>query len=314
MDKAGPGPSAGLPPAANASKPHALHDWASVARTLRGRRLAVFLDYDGTLSKIVANPEEAVLTKDMRAVIQRLSHRFPTAIVTGRKIETIKNFVQLDEIFYAASHGFHLEGPDQLTRQVAEQHLPELQAFRDSISALVEDVAGCTVEDNTFCISVHYRNVQQENVASVNAAVDACVGRRKGLVRKSGRLVYEVRPDFDWDKGKAVAWMLQHVFLPDESMAGGGFNPKRPKRLEQGEASADSVGELSPSSELYPIYIGDDTTDEDVFRYFRSINQGLGVFVRSTEAKWSTAASYVVDSVEEVQEFLEHLSQLGEAN
>lgn len=64
--------------------PEAIHAAAG------GRQLALFLDYDGTLTPIVERPEAAVLGEDMRAVLRRLAARHPVAIVSGRDLAEVR--------------------------------------------------------------------------------------------------------------------------------------------------------------------------------------------------------------------------------
>ena len=78
---------------------------------MRNQQLAFFLDYDGTLTPIVENPSEAKLTEEARSVVRALAACHPTAIVSGRARATAQGLVQLDELYYAGSHGFDITGP-----------------------------------------------------------------------------------------------------------------------------------------------------------------------------------------------------------
>ena len=71
----------------------------------------VFLDYDGTLTPIVSDPDAATLSDHMRDAVGKLSDRATVAIVSGRAREKLRNFVQLPELYYAGSHGFDIDGP-----------------------------------------------------------------------------------------------------------------------------------------------------------------------------------------------------------
>ena len=75
------------------------------------KRVVVFLDYDGTLTPIVSNPDLAVMSEAMRGTVKRVAQTFPTAIITGRGRRKVEDFVQLDELFYAGSHGLDIKGP-----------------------------------------------------------------------------------------------------------------------------------------------------------------------------------------------------------
>lgn len=89
----------------------ALHNLRAIEERAEGRQLVFFLDYDGTLTPIVENPYEAVLSDQARSVVRALASRHPTAIVSGRARVTAQEFVQLDEVYYAGSHGFDITGP-----------------------------------------------------------------------------------------------------------------------------------------------------------------------------------------------------------
>ncbi|CAH9101513.1 unnamed protein product, partial [Cuscuta europaea] len=65
----------------------------------------MFLDYDGTLSSIVEDPDLAYMTNEMREALRNIAMHFPTAIVSGRCTEKVYDFVQLSQLYYAGSHG-----------------------------------------------------------------------------------------------------------------------------------------------------------------------------------------------------------------
>src|SRR5205823_14177431 len=74
-------------------------------------RVAVFLDYDGTLTPIVCHPEDAWLPESMRDVLRELGAQAPIAILSGRDLDDVRRRVDLDGIVYAGSHGFDIAGP-----------------------------------------------------------------------------------------------------------------------------------------------------------------------------------------------------------
>ena len=75
------------------------------------KRVLVFLDYDGTLTPIVCNPDEAFMSQSMRDTVRAVGETFPTAIISGRGRSKVESFVQLPELFYAGSHGLDIKGP-----------------------------------------------------------------------------------------------------------------------------------------------------------------------------------------------------------
>ena len=93
--------------------PHVLHgdDPGGIAPRLSGCR-AVFLDYDGTLTPIVARPELAVLSDDVRRCVERLSGSCPVTIVSGRDVSDVRQLVGIDRLGYVGSHGLDVVGPE----------------------------------------------------------------------------------------------------------------------------------------------------------------------------------------------------------
>ena len=112
-----PPPKPRMPPPPPRTAP--CSDWRElqsargIAQALRAgrRQLVVFLDYDGTLTPIVSDPDAATLSDHMRDAVGKLSDRATVAIVSGRAREKLRNFVQLPELYYAGSHGFDIDGP-----------------------------------------------------------------------------------------------------------------------------------------------------------------------------------------------------------
>jgi len=277
----------------NSNKPNALVVWPSLYAKLQGkktRQLAIFLDYDGTLTPIVDTPSKAVLASSMRKVIEALSFKYATAIVTGRKIETICKFVNLNSLYYAGSHGFDIRGVrNAKIKQVAANYRPFLQSCYQDLCERMKAFQGTLVEDNDFSISVHYRKADPDHVPAIEKIVDEQLVKYPKLVKKYGKKVFEVRPQIDWDKGKAVKWLLNSMFQNEKKK-------KKKKRKEK-------------NKEIIPIYLGDDVSDEDAFRELQSYDHSVSIHVKGT-TDLPTAATYVLNDTSEVETFLFKLTQL----
>ena len=238
----------------------------------RGDQLAVFLDYDGTLTAIVSDPKKALLSDSMRQTLQALVMRVSLAVLSGRDLDDIRKRVAIDAIVYGGSHGFDIAGPRGLRRQEATKFLPALDAAEKELREKLTGIAGAFIERKRFSIAAHYRNVKENDAFSVALAVDAVAARHRELRRMDGKKVHELLPDIDWDKGKAVLWLLEAL------------------ELERGK--------------VLPIYIGDDRTDEDAF----SALEKRGVTILVSEQPQVTAASYWLHNPEEVEEFLQKIT------
>src|SRR5258706_4562037 len=145
------------PNSPTAEIPSALNRLHEIAPT-RGRRLAVFLDYDGTLTPIVSHPAHAVLSDSTRQAVRTLAARMPVAILSGRDLDDIRRRVDVDGIVYAGSHGFDIAGPRGLRNQVATEFLPKLDMVEKELHEALDGIPGARVERKNSSIAAHYRN------------------------------------------------------------------------------------------------------------------------------------------------------------
>lgn len=258
--------------------PSALDQWEDIARLMTGKQVAVFLDYDGTLTPIVARPELAVLGEDMRQAVRVLSELCPVAIVSGRDRIDVQTMVQIETIFYAGSHGFDIAGPEGMQTQYEQggDFLASLDRVERELQKALSGIAGIEgmlIERKKYSIAVHVRNVAPEYEPQVEQVVDAAVARSSDLRKGLGKKVFEIQPRIEWHKGKAVLWLLEALKL-------------------------DRPG-------VVPVYIGDDVTDEDAFLVLAD-RTGIGILVAETPRP--TAARYRLKNTDEVQTFLYQLS------
>ena len=238
-------------------------------------RAAVFLDYDGTLTPIVSQPEDASLSDSMRQTLRELAARAPVvAILSGRDLDDVRRRVNIDSIVYAGSHGFDIAGPDGLCRQMGTEFLSNLDTAEKELHKALDGISGARVERKRFSIAAHYRNVNENDVPKVEQAVSEVATRDPTLRRINGKKVYELLPDVAWDKGKAALWLLE------------------------------TLGLESRSRGIRPIYIGDDRTDEDAFRALEQ--RGIGILV--SEQSQPTTASYSLKNPAEIERFLRALT------
>ncbi len=258
--------------------PDALTSRHQSAALLRSRHPAVFLDFDGTIADIVAQPTAATLVEGVASELARLARHCPVGIISGRDLADVRARVGVPGLWYAGSHGFELVGPDgqHYENEEASDAEPDLVRITSTLCERLGTVPGVLVEGKRFAVSVHYRNVDAERVDEVISTVRAAVAEEPRLRATSGRKIVEIRPDVDWDKGRALVWALGHV---------------------------------GASSDVLPIYVGDDLTDEDAFDAIE--DSGFGVVVRHTEdGDRRSAARFAVDGPAQVHELLQRIADL----
>jgi trehalose 6-phosphate phosphatase len=255
-----------------------LPDGLEALDVMTGRHPAVFFDFDGTLSNIVENPDAARLVEGAADALTSLTVQCPVAILSGRDLADVRQRIGLPGIWYAGSHGFELTGPDGAHHENAEaaESIPVLEEAAAELADQLGDIPGVVVEHKRFGVAVHYRNAARDRVGEVAAAVRSA-GQRTGLRVTTGREVIELRPNVDWDKGRTLRWVLDHI--RDNEQAG----------------------------PLLPIYLGDDITDEDAFDAVA--DDGIPIVVRHTDdGDRATAATYALDNPNQAREFTERLA------
>ncbi|MFH1790384.1 MAG: trehalose-phosphatase [Candidatus Omnitrophota bacterium] len=222
----------------------------------RKKEIAFFLDYDGTLTPIVDRPDLAVIAPDMRSVVTELSKKCLVAIVSGRMRQDVENLVGINELIYAGSHGFDIKGPGiSMTHPEAEKAISVVNEVIAGLTAELGDIPNIIIEKKKFSTAAHYRMVDEGKYLSrIETAVKKAVAKHKSLRLMSGKKVFEILPNIDWDKGKAVRWVVEALKIDWEKTS--------------------------------VVYIGDDVTDEDAFRAVRT--RGTGILV-SEKLRPSTA-------------------------
>ncbi|XP_004502617.1 probable trehalose-phosphate phosphatase C [Cicer arietinum] len=281
--------------------PSALSSFDRLMKAATGKRIVVFLDYDGTLSPIVNDPDRAFMSDEMRTAVREVATYFPTAIISGRSREKVKDFVKLNNLYYAGSHGMDIMAPSMPIRssdgkqldtildtngnevpfQPAKKFLPAIQEILRRLENVIKDIEGAKIEDNGFCISVHFRQVHEKDYNVLEEKVKSVLGKNPLFCVTEGKKVMEIRPSIEWNKGNAVEYFL------------------------------DTLG-LSSSNNILPVYIGDDKTDEDAFKVIQTRGQGYPIIVSSIPRE--TSALYSLHDPSEVLIFLSRLAKWKKAS
>jgi trehalose 6-phosphate phosphatase len=257
--------------------PSALRKIQHIASRTKDKRIALFLDYDGTLTPIVDDPEKALLSTSMRKVLRKVAKTLPLAVISGRDLRDVQKLVRIQGIYYAGSHGFEFAGPKgmQSEHQDGPKFLPALDKAEKELSERI-DLPGARIERKKFSLAVHFRKVKEDKVASIQQTVKEVAALHPDLRQAGGKKIFELQPKIDWHKGKALLWLLDRMGLD------------RP--------------------EVVPFYIGDDLTDEDAFNTL----QGRGVGIVVMDRRRPTKANYRLNDPDEVEQFLKKIVSMKE--
>ncbi len=227
-------------------------------------KIFLFLDYDGTLTPIVETPDKAVISDEMRSLIIELKDIIPFAVISGRALEDVKGRVGIEDILYAGNHGAEIwDGKKAIISQGSAENRRLLEEVLEKLKKEASYIKGVLIEDKGITASVHFRNVNTHQAGDVFSIFEKTANEYKDDFRFIvGKKVFEIRPINIWNKGDAVSWII-------ENMGQGRF----------------------------PVYIGDDTTDEDAYSVLK--HRGLSVSIGG-----SASADYYIQNQEEVKDFL----------
>lgn len=261
---------------------HLFDVWDEVEERLRGRYIMLFLDYDGTLTPIVGRPEMARLAPNVKNILRELARQegIKVVVISGRSLSNLEKRIRIPSLIYVGNHGFELHGPRiRHVHPSAADSRQLLRTITGRLKKAYDTLPGIVVENKTFTVSIHYRQLAPEKVDFAKFLLLKEIGQHLGksrVVLTEGKKVWEVRPAIEWDKGKTVLWLFARVLF-------------------------------SARKRVTAVYVGDDLTDEDAFRALK--HRGLGVKVTDNPTE-ATEAAYYLDSPDEVFEFLKRLKQI----
>ncbi|MFC1893686.1 trehalose-phosphatase [Chloroflexota bacterium] len=260
--------------------PSALEKKEEIFRLLHEKTPAIFLDYDGTLTPIVEDPAEAKISEKTRKIVRRLAENYSVAVISGRDLADVQNMVGIEDIAYAGSHGFDIVGPGGQHRdqERGKRFLPALDRAEKELAKSLEVIPGARIERKLFAVAAHYRQVDRAKLDELEKRFDEVLSRYTELKKTGGKEIFELRPNVEWDKGKALLSMIESLY--------------------------------TDSSRVLPVYIGDDETDEDAFRALS--NRGIAIVVGTEERR--TAAHYSLRNPDEAVQFLHELAALAETD
>jgi alpha,alpha-trehalase len=250
---------------------HLFEQWENIQpRIQQAQNLFLFLDYDGTLTPIVSQPELALFPSEAKRHLEKLLHLpgVHLTIISGRSSEDVRKKVGVSGITYVGNHGLEIENPaGRHKKMLVPVRKRELKKITQNLQNTLKEIPGVFFEEKGPILSVHYRNVPQKFFTYVPQAVETELQHwRNRWKTASGKMVLEIRPNINFDKGKAVKEILRTF----------------------------------PRQGLLPIYLGDDQTDEDAFRML----QGKGISVFIGPSGFPSEADFFLKNPDEVQEFL----------
>ena len=237
----------------------------------------LFLDFDGTLAALTPTPAQAILSKKNKLLLQQASRLMPTAIVTGRSLADIKQKVGIKNLIYAGNHGLEWQiAGKQGKIRIPAKMIAAIDSLRRPLSDLCEKYPGALVENKNLGLALHYRLVSPCLASQLLKEAKQLITpfQRKQLLKiTESKKTLDIRPALLWNKGTWIKFLQKKI-----------------------------------NKQLLPIYIGDDITDEDVFKILQpGITIKVGI---NRESK----ANYYCHNIKQVGLFLNWLIKLNKSS
>ena len=254
------------------------NEWDSIEKKISRNNLFIFLDFDGTLTPIVSAPEKAILPEDTKKLLKEMSEnpRIKLVFISGRSLEDIMSKIGIKNAIYSGNHGLQLDGPKiKFEPLILPGYQMIVDRIKEELRQKISRIQGAFVEDKGLTLSLHYRLAKKKEIPVLKKIFKETVTLyllRNKIRVKSGKMVIEVRPPAEWDKGKVVLWLLAKSFI------------------------------VSKGESILPVYLGDDVTDEDAFCAIK--NKGLTILVGKPK---KSHAQYYLKDHNEVQDFLKRI-------
>lgn len=227
---------------------------------------ALFLDVDGTILHLRDTPDGVEASEQLLDILELILDRLggAVALVSGRSIANLDSLFAPHRLPTAGLHGLERRSADGTVRRIEEP--AALDELRPPLLKLASASTKVILEDKGHALAVHYRLEPEMGEQIRNTVEDLARPYASDLQVLHGKMVCEIKPRLA-DKGSAI----------------------------------DDFMSEAPFKGRVPVFIGDDTTDEDGFEHVNGMN---GYSVRVGESA-DTAAHYFLPGVDDVIAWLE---------
>lgn len=226
-------------------------------------RPVLLMDFDGTLVEFDINPAAVKLPESRQVLLQSLGKRadFSAGIVSGRRLSDLRERAfGGSSIFYAGLHGLEIEGPGlRYVHPGVALAAPTIGVLVNELRSAAVGLSGVFVEDKALAVVLHLRAASKADRLHATTRFYALAEPflNNGTLRvQPGDHILELLPNIDWAKGDAVKSIIRHV-------------------------------ESQYRQTVWPVYIGDDATDDDAFETVGVSGLTISVTTQPSRAAFS---------------------------
>lgn len=236
--------------------------------------IILFLDFDGTISPIVSSPEKAKINPKIKELLKEFSKssKVSPVIISGRSLEDLQQKIYSKVVSLAANHGLEwvLDGKYEHV-SLKPQYLHSLKSVKLLAKNLKKLFPKIIIEDKKLSIALHYRSLDNRQTVNLKSQFKEIIKKYTDtnlLEVIYGKKVFDIRPAISWTKGNLAKLIVSNI------------------TANKGKNSLI-------------ICIGDDETDEDMFKKFeKEITIRVG-------KKNDSKSKYYLSSVYEIVKFLQ---------
>ena len=228
----------------------------------------LFLDYDGTLVGFKKHPDQAypsVRLKKRLATLAELPNT-EVVVISGRDHQTLDNWLGILPVHLVADHGLFIKKQGAAWKKMITASESWLSALRSVLETYADQMPGAFIEDKTHSLAFHYRNAEPDmlsvKIPDLKETLRTMIGAEPIEIQEGHRVI-EIKD----------------------------------QRINKGQATYQFTNEITYD---FVLTIGDDTTDEDMFKA-----QADGVTIKVGFG--DTAATKRVRSTKDVSALLERL-------
>ncbi|SEM01558.1 trehalose 6-phosphatase [Syntrophus gentianae] len=236
-------------------------------RSFVDRSTLFAFDLDGTLAPIVADPARIEIPKETKEKLIDLNRMATVAIISGRSRTDARNHLGFTPRFLIGNHGAEgLPGREKQEEEFRGQCIKWQKQLERFLPLASE--SGILIENKGMTLSVHYRRTSNQEAAVMN--ILEVIGQLKPFPKRiPGKCVENLLPAEAPRKGEALLQIMRHTGCPKA------------------------------------LFVGDDATDEDVFRLDHDSILGIRV-----GCEGSSLAAYCLKDQKEMSDLLGRMVSL----
>ncbi|MGZ8544564.1 MAG: bifunctional alpha,alpha-trehalose-phosphate synthase (UDP-forming)/trehalose-phosphatase, partial [Flavisolibacter sp.] len=242
------------------------HSRQIVAEFEKSKRRCILLDYDGTLAPYQKLPSLAAPSDELIQLLTDLTNdpANELVIISGRDADTLEKWLGSLPMNMIAEHGACVKYKGEEWKELVAINTEWKEQVRPMMQLFVDRCAGSFIEEKKSTLAWHYRNTNSE------------LGFMRSRELRNNLLQLTTNTSLQVVDGNRVL---------EVRMFG----------VDKGAASTSMLSNLQPD---FILCIGDDATDEDMFRALKDRGHTIKI------GRANTAAQFTILSQKEVFPFL----------